>query len=92
MKHGPHCIPPDEVGAAGSCVCPERLSVRDMIEIARPCVRNELNRCEQQILMIKKSKPTPAHLDPALYLEALNMQATRLREALDSIDSYLGLT
>jgi hypothetical protein len=21
MRHGPHCIPPDEVGATGMCVC-----------------------------------------------------------------------
>jgi hypothetical protein len=67
------------------------MTEREMIEIARPCVRNELNRCEQKILMIERSKPAPSHLNPAGYLEALNGEADRLRTTLDSIDKYLGL-
>jgi hypothetical protein len=68
------------------------MTEREMIEVARPCVRNELNRCEQKILMIERSKPTPEHLQPANYIEALNQEATRLRTTLDSIDAYLGLS
>jgi hypothetical protein len=62
-----------------------------MIQLARPCVRNELNRCEQRILSIEKSKPTPSHLNPQKYLGALNYEANRLRETLDAIDKYLGI-
>lgn len=67
------------------------LDIRTVIEIARPCVRNELNKHEQMILAIEKSKPTPPHLNPTHYLAVLNDTANRLRAALDYIDGYLGI-
>jgi hypothetical protein len=58
--------------------------------IARPCIRNELNRCEQTILSVEGSKPTPAHLMPKHYLDLLNIEAGRLREALDYVEGWSG--
>lgn len=63
--------------------------IRLLLEVSRFCVRNELNRTEQTILAIEKSKPTPSHLNPTKHLASLNQEATRLRQTLDGIESYL---
>lgn len=59
-----------------------------MIQLARPCVRNELNRIEQQIIAIEKGRPSD--WPQSHYLAPLNDEANRLRETLDAIDKYLG--
>ena len=66
------------------------MNTDEALKIARPCVRNELNRCEQLILSVEKS-PAQAHLAKGPYLAAMNSEANQLREVLDYIDGYLGL-
>lgn len=66
--------------------------VTKLLEVSRYCVRNELNRSEQMILMIEKGKPAPGHLDPAPYLTLLGMERDRLADTLGGIDAALGIT
>lgn len=66
----------------------ERL--RAALKSARPCVRNELNRCELQIMSQKKA-PAGAH-DPLKYIEALETEANQLNQLLDTIDALSGET
>lgn len=43
MKHTPECVPPDEVGARGYCVCPEPIEATWWISLDADCPKCDEN-------------------------------------------------